>query len=64
MLFGRAEWIKHFGDVDIEPLLSSDIKDILNSFSPFWPDKKVGVTHVLFLIPEPIEGTPLNFEHS
>jgi hypothetical protein len=61
--FGPKEWYIYFGcrtrDV---PRLPSDIEVILNSQCPFWPNKKVHKTHVLSLIPQTVNGKPLNLK--
>ncbi|MHA7878032.1 MAG: hypothetical protein ACX93T_03905 [Bacteroidota bacterium] len=56
--FGKASWGQYFGDVGVEPLLPDDIDKIWNSNCPFWPDKKVGDTHLLVLIPATVNGSP------
>jgi hypothetical protein len=66
--FGKEQWEKYFGDVGKEPPLPKDIHKILKSpcpfFSgktiPFFPGKTVEETHMLVLIPETINGKPLN----
>ena len=60
MAFGKAAWEKYFGDVGEEPPLPIDIHKILKSPCPFWPDKKVEETHMLVLVPETVNGEPLN----
>ena len=58
--FGKKQWAKYFGDIGIEPPLPKDIHKILKSPCPFFPGKKVEETHMLVLIPETIDGKPLN----
>lgn len=60
--FGAAEWTKYFGDVGVEPPLPPDIDKILDSSCPFWPRKKVRETHVLVLVPQTVNGKPLNLK--
>ena len=60
--FGKAEWEKYIGIVGEEPPLPSDIEEILNDPCPFWPNKKVHETHVLCLIPQTVNGKPLNLK--
>ncbi|WP_068467790.1 F-box-like domain-containing protein [Candidatus Protochlamydia phocaeensis] len=60
--FGKKQWAKYFGDVGIEPPFPKDIHKILKSPCPFWPGKKVEETHMLVLIPETINGKPLNLK--
>ena len=36
--------------------------EILNGSCPFWPNKKVHETHVLCLIPQTVNGQPLNLK--
>ena len=56
--FGADMWAHYFGDVGVEPPLPSNIDEILKSPCPFWPDKTIGQTHLLTLIPETVEGKP------
>ncbi len=58
--FGKKQWETYFGDIGQEPPLPKDIHKILNSHCPFWSGKKVKKTHMLVLIPETIDGKPLN----
>jgi hypothetical protein len=58
--FGKREWAHYFGDIGDEPPLPLNIKEILKSSCPIWPDKKVCETHLLTLIPETVNGKPLN----
>lgn len=60
--FGKAAWKKYFGDVGLEVPLPLDIHKILKSPCPFWPGKKVEETHMLVLIPETVDGKPLNLK--
>jgi hypothetical protein len=62
--FGPKEWYIYFGCrmTDV-PRLPSDIELILKSPCPFWPNKKVQETHVLCLIPQTVNGKPLNLKH-
>ncbi|MBS0649277.1 MAG: hypothetical protein JSS10_08660 [Verrucomicrobia bacterium] len=57
--FGKELWAKYLGDVGEEPLLPSNIQEILQSPCPFWPEKKVQETHLLTLIPKTVNGKPL-----
>jgi hypothetical protein len=56
--FGKEKWALHFGDVGVEPPLPPDIGQILSSPCIFWPDKRVGETHLLVLIPNAVNGRP------
>jgi hypothetical protein len=48
-------------DIGVEPPLPADIRDILAEPCPFSTDgKRVAETHLLMLIPETINGEPLN----
>lgn len=62
MAFGKEQWAKYFGDVGNEPPLPKNIDKILESDCPFFPGKKVADTHMLVLIPETVNGQPLNLE--
>lgn len=62
MLFGKAEWLKYFGDIGAEPSLPFDIEHILNTPCLFWDDKKVRDSHRLVLIPEAIEGRSFSLD--
>jgi WD40 repeat protein len=61
--FGKEEWATYIGDVDDVPPLPPDIDKILQSPCPFWPDKKVGETHLLTLIPKKVNGKPLTLNY-
>ena len=54
----EAEWKHYFGDVGLVPDLPSDMAAILDGPCPFWPNKKVGDTHLLVLIPATVGGVP------
>ncbi len=60
--FGRAEWLKYFGDVEEEPPLPSCISDFLNCPCPLFPGKKIKETHILTLIPKTVNRRLLTFE--
>jgi hypothetical protein len=61
--FGPKEWFIYFGDhLRNVPRLPPNITEIMNSSCLFWPDKKVHETHVLVLIPETVNGQPLNLK--
>jgi len=60
--FDKKQWETYFGDIGKEPPLPKDIHKILKSQCPFWPEKKVGETHMLVLIPETVNGKPLNLK--
>ena len=60
--FGKQKWEEYFGDVGVEPALPPNILEILSSPCPFWPGKKVEETHLLVLIPEKVNGTPLTLK--
>lgn len=57
--FGKEKWAKYFGDVGKAPPLPEDIYEILRSPCPTSDGKKVGETHMLVLIPEKVNETPL-----
>jgi hypothetical protein len=44
---GEVEWKHYFGEVGPAPDLPSNMTAILDSACPFWPEKKVGDTHLL-----------------
>jgi hypothetical protein len=56
--FGADEWKRYFGDVGSAPALPSNIDAILGSPCPLWPERKVGDTHLLVLIPATVDGAP------
>lgn len=57
LAFGPEKWKKHFGvDVGEVPPIPVNMYQILNSSCPFWPEKKVGETHLLALIPLTVNG--------
>jgi hypothetical protein len=56
--FGAKEWAHYFGEVGEAPDLPRDIDTILSSTCPFWPEKEVGHTHLLVLIPATVDGAP------
>jgi hypothetical protein len=60
--FGAAEWKEFMGaDIGVEPPLPAVIGHILAEACPFSTDgKTVAETHLLMLIPETINGEPLN----
>lgn len=58
--FGQNQWKKYFGDIGKEPPLPKDIYKILKSPCPFVQGKKVEETHMLVLIPETVNGKPLD----
>lgn len=60
--FGVTKWATYFGDVGAEPPLPPTIHQILSSPCPIWPDKTVQETHLLVLIPQTINGNPLNLK--
>lgn len=60
--FGKEQWAKYFGDVGKEPPLPKEIHKILKSPCPFFSGKTVEQTHMLVLIPETVDGKPLNLE--
>lgn len=61
--FGKENWLKYFGDIGDEPPLPKDIFKILGSPCPFFPNKSVGETHMLILIPEKVNQKSLNLEY-
>lgn len=60
--FGAAKWNTYFGDVGKEPPLPSNIYQIMKSRCPFWERKRVEETHLLVLVPQTVNGKPLNLE--
>jgi hypothetical protein len=60
--FGGAQWKEFMGaDIGVEPPLPANIGDILAEPCLFSTDgKTVSETHLLMLIPETINGEPLN----
>ena len=59
--FGPKEWYTYFRcHLKNIPRLPSNISKILNGPCPFWPNKKVHETHVLCLVPQTVNGQPLN----
>jgi len=61
--FGKEMWEKYLGDIGAEPPLPPNINNILKSSCPFWPDNKVEDTHVLVLVPQTVNGKPLNLKN-
>ena len=61
--FGKEQWEKHGFAVKNEPPLPPMINDVLEKACPFFPEKKIYETHKLILIPENINGTPVNLNH-
>ena len=57
-LLGEAEWTTHLGAVEKIPL-PTQMLSILSGPCPITPNKKVGETHILVLIPEKVNGQPL-----
>jgi hypothetical protein len=62
MAFGAAEWNQYFGDVGAEPPLPANIQEILSRPCPFWPGKKIQDTHLLVLVPQTVNKTPLTLK--
>ena len=60
--FGGHVWAKYFGYIGDEPSLPLDIVQQLAMPCPIWPDKTVGETHVLMLIPSRLNGKKLTLE--
>lgn len=60
--FGKKQWATYFGDIGKAAPLPKGIHKILKSPCPFWPGKKVEETHMLVLIPETVNGEPLNLK--
>ena len=59
-VFGVRAWRQYFGEVGEEPLLPSDVDEILGSPCPFWPGKIVRDTHLLVLIPATVDDMSFN----
>ncbi|WP_194848190.1 DUF294 nucleotidyltransferase-like domain-containing protein [Candidatus Neptunochlamydia vexilliferae] len=62
MAFGPKEWETYFGTVGQVPPLPPNIEEILNSPCPIWSGKKLRETHLLTLIPQTVNGTPLTLK--
>jgi hypothetical protein len=61
--FGAKQWMEFMGaEVGAEPPLPENILEILAGLCPFSRDKIVADTHLLMLIPETINGQPLNLK--
>ena len=61
--FGKADWERFFGDIDLEPALPENIEKILNEPCTFWPNKKVKDTHLLVLIPNKVNEKPFTLNY-
>jgi hypothetical protein len=61
--FGKEKWAQYFGDIGVEPPLPPDIEEILQSPCPYFEGRTVAQTHMLVLIPETINGKPLNLKN-
>lgn len=59
---GKDVWEKYFGEVGMEPPLPDNIDTILVSSCPFWPDKTIGETHLLAMIPATVNGSPFTLD--
>ena len=57
--FGKADWLRYFGEVGEVPALPEKVKAILSFPCPFWAGKRIGETHMLTLIPKQVDGKPL-----
>ncbi len=53
------KWEMNYGKVGKVPALPTNIRQILNSPCPFWPDKKIKETHILVLRPKTVNEKPL-----
>lgn len=60
--FGKKMWNDYFGDIGTAPPLPPDICAILKRACPFFPGKTVEQTHMLVLVPETLNGTPLTLK--
>jgi len=58
-IFGKAQWLEHFGEIGQEPSLPAHLEKAWRSDCSFWKGKKVHETHVLTLIPVTVNGKPL-----
>jgi hypothetical protein len=54
--FDAAHWSKCISYSAQGPRLRWDILEILNLNCPFWPDKKIGETHILALVPKNVSS--------
>lgn len=56
--FGKTKWAQYFGDIGEVPELPKGIEEILQASCPFHPNKQVGDTHMLVLIPKTVDEQP------
>lgn len=61
--FGKVKWAKYFGDIGKEPPLPDNIYKILKSPCPFFMGETVAQTHLLVLIPEKVNESPLTLNN-
>lgn len=67
-IFDESKWKKIFGEIGNAdgsslPLLPKKIQyEILNKACPFWPEKTIGKTHILMLLPETVNGKLLTLK--
>jgi len=59
---GEKQWAE-YGTVGKSPALPLNIRDILLSPCPFWPQRKVFQTHLLLLVPQAVNGEPLHVQN-
>ena len=52
--FGKTEWKNHFNINVDAPRISEEIQLALEKPCPFWANKKIKETHILFLVPQDI----------
>lgn len=61
--FGKKMWEEHFGTIGVEPELPKVIYRIFNRKCPFSKEKLVKETHMLVLIPQNVNNTPLTLNN-
>jgi hypothetical protein len=61
--FGPKDWYMYCGcQLENVPRPPSNIAQILSADCPFWRGKKLSETHLLVLIPQTVNGKPLNLK--
>ena len=58
LAFGKADWERFFGDVGDVPSIPAGMAETLKAPCPFNPEKQVGDTHMLVLIPKTVNSKP------
>ena len=62
VVLGAGQWSKYYGEVGAEPPLPANIDEILTRPLYPWPDKRMGETHLLVLIPATVDGQPFSLD--